>query len=569
MVESLSTDGFLRSATVTALGQIADLERICGRIVAGTALPRDLTGLGTGLTAAAGLSASIAECPAASWLQPQLTPIPEVPELVAAAIADEPSGAPGEGNVIRPGFSPELDRLKEAAGDARRFIASLEQQERERTGIRNLRVGYNQVFGYYIEVSRANLPQVPEDYVRRQTLTNGERFIVPQLKEYEEMALTARERIEELERDLYRRVCGQLAESAEAIQRLAGGIATVDGLASLAAVAVNNRYVRPAVNTGDEIVIKEGRHPVVELTLDAGLYVPNDVRLSPDARIILLTGPNMAGKSTYIRQVAIIVLMTQIGSFVPAESATIGLVDRIFTRAGLQDDLTTGQSTFMVEMVETAAILNQATPRSLVVLDEIGRGTSTYDGMAIARSVVEHLHNDPRFLTGAPSVAGAGNLSKAPRPSLGAGSWAPRSCKALFATHYHELTDLANTLPGVCNFNVAVAEDGEGVVFLHRIVPGGADQSYGVQVARLAGLPPAVISRAWEVLNDLERPSSHDNGASGHAPASQGMQMPLFDPGRALQDLLLRVDISNLTPLGAINKLYELQERARELAEEM
>ena len=551
MVEAFSTDGFLRATTVTSLGQIADLERICGRIIAGTALPRDLTGLSTGLTAAAGLSDTIAGCPAASWLQPFLTPVPEVPDLIAAAIADEPSGAPGEGNVIRPGFSPELDRLKEAAGDARRFIAGLEEQERERTGIRNLKVGYNQVFGYYIEVSRANLPQVPEDYVRRQTLTNGERFIVPQLKEYEEMALTARDRIDELERDLYRRVCGQLAESAESIQRLAGGIAAVDALASLAAVAVSNRYVRPVVNTGDEIAIKDGRHPVVELTLDAGLYVPNDVHLSPGSRIILLTGPNMAGKSTYIRQAAVIVLLAQIGSFVPAESAAIGLVDRIFTRAGLQDDLTTGQSTFMVEMVETAAILNQATPRSLVILDEIGRGTSTYDGMAIARAVVEHLHNDPRL-----------------------------GCKSLFATHYHELTDLANTLPGVSNFNVAVAEDGEGVVFLHRIVPGGADQSYGVQVARLAGLPPAVISRAWEVLNDLEQPSSHANGASGPAPAPQGLQMPLpfpslhlpgagFDPGRALQDLLLGVDISNLTPLGAINKLYELQEKARELPEQL
>ncbi len=540
VVEAFSADGFLRTATLSSLGQIPDLERICGRIVAGTALPRDLTGLSTGLSAAAGLSDTIAGCPAASWLRPQLRPVPEVPDLIAAAIADEPSGAPGEGNVIRPGFSAELDRLKEAAGDARRFIAGLEKQERERTGIRNLRVGYNQVFGYYIEVSRANLPQVPEDYIRRQTLTNGERFIVPQLKEYEEMALTARDRIEELERDLYRRVCGQLAESAEAVQRLAGGIAAVDALASLAAVAVNNRYVRPVVNTGDEITIKDGRHPVVELTLDAGLYVPNDVQLSPGSRIILLTGPNMAGKSTYIRQAAVIVLLAQIGSFVPAESATIGLVDRIFTRAGLQDDLTTGQSTFMVEMVETAAILNQATPRSLVILDEIGRGTSTYDGMAIARAVVEHLHNDPRL-----------------------------GCKSLFATHYHELTDLANTLPGVSNFNVAVAEDGEGVVFLHRIVPGGADQSYGVQVARLAGLPPAVISRAWEVLNDLEQPSSHANGVSSAAPAPQGLQMPLFDPGRALQDLLLGVDISNLTPLGAINKLYELQEKAREISEQL
>ncbi len=553
VVEVFHSDGFRRAAADAALSRIADLERIVGRIQAGTALPRDLIALKTGLDAAGELAQSIGGTAAAAWLSPQLAPVSEAPALIAEAIADEPTGSPGEGGVIRPGFSEELDRLKTAAGDARRFIAGLEQRERERTGIRSLKVGYNQVFGYYIEVGKSGVSQVPEDYVRRQTLANGERYIVPELKEYESMALTAREQIEEMERHLYRRVCAQLAESADAVQRLARGVAQADVLASLAAVAVANHYVRPALGMGREIRIKEGRHPVVEQTLDAGLYVPNDVHLSDDARVILLTGPNMAGKSTYIRQVAIIVLMAQIGSFVPAAEATVGLVDRIFTRVGLQDDLTTGQSTFMVEMVETAAILSQATPRSLVVLDEIGRGTSTYDGMAIARAVIEHLHNDPRL-----------------------------GCKSLFATHYHELTDLANTLPGVRNFNVAVVEEGGGVVFLHRIIPGGADQSYGVQVARLAGLPPAVINRAWEVLNDLEgtpgpgqsggKPARNSGGKPGSKSgggdmAPQGMQMPLFDPGRALQELVLGIDVANLTPLEAINKLYHLQEKARELPE--
>ena len=540
VVDSFYADGFRRASATAALSRIADLERIVGRIQAGASPPRDLTALKTGLAAAGELVDSIGDSAATAWLRPQLAPVSEAPALIAEAIADEPTGNPGEGGVIRPGFSAELDRLKAAAGDARRFIAGLEQQERERTGIRSLKVGYNQVFGYYIEVTKSGIPQVPEDYVRRQTLVNGERYVIPELKEYESMALTAREQIEELERDLYRRVCAQLSESAEAIQRLARGVAQADALASLASVALANRYVRPAIGRGHEIRIKEGRHPVVERTLDGGRYVPNDVHLSgDDARIIVLTGPNMAGKSTYIRQVAIIVLMAQIGSFVPASEATVGLVDRIFTRVGLQDDLTTGQSTFMVEMVETAAILNQATPRSLVVLDEIGRGTSTYDGMAIARAVIEHLHNDPRL-----------------------------GCKSLFATHYHELTDLANTLPGVRNFNVAVVEEGGGVVFLHRIIPGGADQSYGVQVARLAGLPPAVINRAWEVLNDLEQPGkAAPVRAAGPGLDGQGLQMPLFDPSRALQELVLGVDISNLTPLEAINKLYHLQEKARELPE--
>jgi DNA mismatch repair protein MutS len=551
-VQFFFDDAFCRRGALDTLAKVPDLERILSRIQAGTVLPRELVALKDGIAAVGRLSQQLRNAASSSValagddgtgpagrLLGRLIPIPEVVALIEESIAPEPSGNVGEGNVIREGFSPELDQLKLASSDARRFIAGLEQKERERTGIRNLRVGYNQVFGYYIEVSKANLSQVPSDYIRRQTLANGERYIVPELKEYESLVLNARERIEEMERDLYRRVCRQVAESAEVISRLAAAVAQVDVFAALAEVGVRNGYVRPQLNEGNVISIKDGRHPVVERVLDYGSYVPNDVHLSADdARIILLTGPNMAGKSTFIRQVAIITLMAQIGSFVPASAATIGLVDRIFTRVGLHDDLTTGQSTFMVEMVETAAILNQATGRSLVILDEIGRGTSTYDGLSIARAVVEHLHNYPRL-----------------------------RCRTLFATHYHELTALADTLPGVRNFNVAVAEEGNQVVFLHRIVPGGADQSYGVHVAQLAGLPPSVIHRAWEVLAELENPamaqkSSPKGGMRRSAPA---MQMPLFTPARPLLDEVLGLDIPNLTPLEAINKLYQLQEKARSL----
>jgi len=450
-------DGFRRANTSSLLSQVPDMERILGRINAGMVVPRELLALKHGLDAVPGLVEQLGlgletedsqtgggEDVSMAWLSRELSPIPEVGSLIESAIAPEPSGAVGEGNVIREGFSPELDELKKASRDARGYIAGLELKERERTGLRGLKVGYNQVFGYYIEVSKANVAQVPEEYIRRQTLVNSERYIVPELKEYESLVLNARERLDELEKTLYRQVCRQISESGAAISRLAAAIAQLDVFAGLGEIAVRNGYVRPSLDMGDVIDIKDGRHPVVEGVLPPGGYVPNDVYLSNgDAKIIVLTGPNMAGKSTFIRQAAIIILMAQIGSFVPATQAVIGLVDRIFTRVGLQDDLTTGQSTFMVEMVETAAILNQATPRSLVVLDEIGRGTSTYDGMAIAQSVIEHLHNDPRL-----------------------------GCKTLFATHYHELTQLANTLPGVRNFTVAVAEEDGDVIFLHRIAPG-------------------------------------------------------------------------------------------------
>ena len=531
-----------RARTRDIMSEVSDLERILGRIQTDTVVPRDLLGLRTGIEAAGPLGEALEGHGSEEvvWLRALVTPVPDVAHLVEGAINPEPTGSVGEGNTIREGFSTELDELKAASRNARSFIAALEQRERERSGIRNLRVGYNQVFGYYLEISKSNLDQVPDDYIRRQTLANGERYITPELKEYESLVLNARERVEELEKSLFKQVCAQVGNYADVIGRLAGAIACVDVVSSLAEVAVRYNYVRPSINEGNSITIKNGRHPVVERHLGSGAFVPNDVDLCNDSsRLLVLTGPNMAGKSTYIRQVAIIVLMAQMGSFVPADEATIGLVDRIFTRVGLQDDLATGQSTFMVEMVETASILNQATPRSLVILDEIGRGTSTYDGLSIARSVIEHLHNDPRL-----------------------------GCKSLFATHYHELTELARTLPGVRNFSVAVTEEEGQVVFLHRIVPGGADRSYGVHVALLAGLPRAVVNRAWEVLDELESAVATRKQAGRGKRSEPAFQMPLFYPEQRIKDAILSIDVANLTPLEAINKLYELQEEARNNSEE-
>ncbi len=379
------------------LQSVADVERLGSRIASESAAPREIVALRRSLEVVPGLLQELTAVPGVKgvgWLIQGLRPCPEVVGLIAQALADDPGAAPGDGTVIRPGFSQELDEFRLAATDAREYLASLERRERERTGIRSLKVGYNRVFGYYLEVSNTHLSQVPPEYLRRQTLVGGERFITPELKEYEARVLHARERLGELEQALYRQVCRQIGEAAPRIAATAATIAQLDVLSALAEVAVRNGYVRPELNLGETISILEGRHPVVERALPPGSFVPNDTHLSNhDAQLIVLTGPNMSGKSTYLRQVALIVLMAQIGSYVPAREATIGLVDRIFTRVGLQDDLATGQSTFMVEMVETATILHHATPRSLVILDEIGRGTSTYDGLAIARAVAEYLHN--------------------------------------------------------------------------------------------------------------------------------------------------------------------------------
>ena len=531
-----------RERVISALAVTSDMERLVNRIRSVRAIPREVVSLGQSLEYAPKIKAILEEDddPSIRWLRESIKDCRETVACIKGAIVDDPASSPGEGWVIREGFSQELDELRKTSREGTDYIASLEKRERDRSGIKSLKVGYNKVFGYYIEVSKSHLKKVPQDYVRRQTLVGGERFITPELKEYESLILNAQERMGEIETLLFRQVCHQISQDAEAILATALAIAQADVFCSLAEVASRYGYVRPQLAEGDAIDIKDGRHPVVERSLPPGVFVPNDTSLSNgDAQLIVLTGPNMSGKSTYIRQVAIIVLMAQIGSFVPAESATIGLVDRIFTRVGLQDDLAVGQSTFMVEMVETATILNHASPRSLIILDEIGRGTSTYDGLSIARAMAEYIHNHPRL-----------------------------GCKTLFATHYHELTEVANSLPRARNYNVAVVEERGTVVFLHRIVSGGADKSYGVHVAQLAGLPRPVITRAWEVLSELERDSGKLPVRRGKGRRSRAQplpqQLPFLGSVPAALRELLEMDVSSMTPMEAINKLYELQQRAKD-----
>ena len=528
-----------RNQTISLLGEVADLERLINRVRGYIAIPRELVALKRSLEIVPRLievTQAGENSDQIGWLLQELKPRQDVIELISEAIEDEPTSRLGEGGVIRHGFSEELDSLRMVTRNAKQYLANLELKERERSGIKSLKVGFNKIFGYYIEVSQSNLAQVPEDYIRKQTLVGGERFITPELKEYESMILNARDRLAELETALFRRVCHQLATASERILALANALAKLDVFSSLAEVAVRYSYVRPKLTTGSEIIIRQGRHPVVERSLIDYDFVPNDTELaSDDAQLIILTGPNMAGKSTYIKQVALVVLLAQIGSFVPADSATIGLVDRIFTRVGAREDLAAGQSTFMVEMIETANILNNATPRSLLILDEIGRGTSTYDGLAIARAVAEYIHN---------------------YSGLGA--------KTLFATHYHEMVELASYLPRVKNFNVAVTEEAGEVIFLRKIVPGGVDKSYGIHVAKLAGLPKSVLHRANEVLEELEEHSTKTRKVARGRRKEPTQQLTLFGQKPPVLEELEKLDINSLTPLEALTKLYELQKKARE-----
>jgi DNA mismatch repair protein MutS len=569
-VQRFADAGLLRAQVREHLARVPDLERLLSRTLAAVASPRDLLGLRRGIDEALAIrdllrchpvpEPSPRDPPHPSSLIPHpslegadaasvhLEPPPsrpgppdtfappiDVAALVSAALADDAPATLADGNVIRPGFDSELDALRGDSRDARRVLAELERSERERTGIRSLKVGYNRVFGYYIEVGHAHQASVPAGYQRRQTLAGAERYVTPELQEYERRVLGADERIAALEETLFRRVCGEIAAYAGALRVTAAALAGLDVSAGLAEVAVEHGYRRPTVDGGDRITIRDGRHPVVEQVLDSGAFVPNDTALSANDQIVVLTGPNMAGKSTYLRQVALIVLLAQVGSYVPATSAHIGVVDRIFSRIGAHDDLAGGASTFMVEMVETAQILHHATPRSLVILDEVGRGTSTYDGLSIARAVVEYLHNRREA-----------------------------AAKTLFATHYHELTALANILPRVSNATVAVTEQDGDVVFLRRIIPGGADRSYGVHVAQLAGLPRAVVTRAQELLRDLE------SSRNGHRPTARrrippAEQLSLFanaTPDPILEELAA-LDIDALTPLDALTKLHELRQRAR------
>ncbi len=528
-----------RARIMALLGQAGDLERIVNRAKMNIVLPRELLALQRSLELVAEFRELLErEDPDSSltWVISALKPCPEVVELIARSIVEDAEG----GMKIKPGFSPELDALRSSSKDARQYLANLERQERERTGIKSLKVGYNKVFGYYIEVSKPHLNQVPADYIRKQTLLDHERFFTPELKEQESIILNAQERIEEMENALFRQVCQQIGLEGGRILSSAVALAQIDVFAALAEVASRYNYCRPVLNDEDKIIIKGGRHPVVERTLEGESFIPNDTVLDcADSQLIVLTGPNMSGKSTYIRQVGLIVLLAQIGSFVPAESATIGLVDRIFTRVGLRDDLAAGQSTFMVEMVETANILNNATRCSLIILDEIGRGTSTYDGISIARAVAEYIHNHPRL-----------------------------GSRTLFATHYHELVDLAGVLPRVKNFNVAVKEEEGQVVFLRKIAPGGADKSYGIHVAQLAGLPKSVTSRAQEVLRELESVRSWEDKLPGRKGrkrvlAGSPAQLSLFEDKHAVLEELSKLDISSMTPLEAITRLFELQKKAR------
>jgi DNA mismatch repair protein MutS len=533
IIQAFCHDTPARTRLRALLREVADLERLTSRVVQGIARPRDLLGMRQSLAILPQVQVTVGKMDGEAGLLGGLVAFDlcqDVVDLIGQAIVDEPPAVLAAGGVIRPGFSAELDNIVVASRDAKTWVANLEKQERARSGIKNLKVGYNKVFGYYLEVTQANAELVPQEYIRKQTLVNAERYITPELKEYESLILNAQERILDLEGRIYRQVLEQVAAAAERLLAVAQALACLDVYAALAEVALMHRYVRPELTTDDELHIVAGRHPVVEVTQREEPFVPNDTHLSDAETILVITGPNMSGKSTYLRQVALITLMAQIGSFVPADEARIGLVDRIFTRIGAQDEISAGQSTFMVEMVETANLLNHATPRSLLVLDEVGRGTSTYDGISIAWAVVEHIHNHPRL-----------------------------RCKTLFATHYHELTQLADLLPHVRNYNVAVAGEKDKVVFLRRIVPGGADRSYGIHVAQLAGLPKPVIHRAQEILAELEQEAR----APGSARRTiQVQQLPLFAVSNPALEELQRLDVSAMTPLEAISKLYELQKKA-------
>jgi DNA mismatch repair protein MutS len=543
-VDFFFQDGLLRAELRAALKPLGDLERLVNRVLGGTALPRDLVSIRETLTRLPLISDLLLfdnEAENDGSEEDILTPaVPladilkdfnlceEDLQLLQSALADDPPATLNTSGVIRSGYSAELDGVVERSRHAREWIANLESAERKRTGIKSLKVGYNKVFGYYIEITRANANLAPQDYIRKQTLVNAERYITPEMKEYETLVLNAEDRIREIEARLFREVCARLSGSAFRLLNSARVLAQLDVLTSLAEAAALGGYVCPKVESDDVLEIYGGRHPVVEHTLSGRRFVSNDVVFEDNERVRIITGPNMSGKSTLIRQVALIVLLAQIGSFVPADSARIGLVDRIFTRIGAQDEIHAGQSTFMVEMIETANILHHATSRSLLILDEIGRGTSTYDGVSIAWAVVEYIHNHPRL-----------------------------RAKTLFATHYHELTQLAELLPGVRNYNVAVSEADGQVVFLHKIVPGGADRSYGIHVGQLAGLPRPVVQRAGEILHQLETSS----GKAVHINPSAPRQLALFPETNPLLDELKTLDLNALSPIEALNKIYEWQRR--------
>jgi len=537
-VEVLVRDPRGRDRVREALDGVRDLERLAGRAALGRATPRELGALRDSIarlpdvrSALDGLEAR-GRAAALEQAAEHFDLLADLGEELARALVERPPAQAADGDAIRPGYDRELDELKDARDGGKQYIASLQARERERTAIASLKVGFNKVFGYYIEVTNPHKDRVPPDYERRQTLSGAERFVTPELKQYEANVLGAEERIAVREAELVDALRTRVADAVARVQTTAGIVAELDVWSGLADLAHRDAYVRPEVTAGFTIELEASRHPVVERMMAREAFIPNDVRLDEGGRVILLTGPNMAGKSTLLRQVGLCVLLAQVGSFVPARRAVIGVVDRLFTRVGASDNLVRGQSTFMVEMSETSAILHGATARSLVLLDEIGRGTSTYDGVAIAWAVTEHLHN----------VVG---------------------CKTIFATHYHELTQLTEELAHARNFNVAVREAGDEIVFLHRLEPGGADRSYGIHVGQLAGLPGAVVGRAWEVLKLLE--AGHHVARQPPPPAPDAQQLALFAPGtHPLVAELDRLDVNALSPLDALNRLAAWKKRLEE-----
>ena len=532
-VGELTGDAIGREELILCLREVGDLERLIGRIVYGTAGGRDLAALSRGLGRLPALRERLEPYSSAllRTLREELDDLRELRALIDSAIVDEPPFSVREGGIIRAGFSQEVDRLRDIMANGKGMVAAVEAREKERTGIKSLKVGFNKVFGYYIEVSKSYYDQVPQDYVRKQTLANCERYITQELKDMEHTILSAQDRITALEYELFCQVREQTAAQVGRVQRSAAAAGQIDVLTSFAAAAAEYGYCRPEVDLSGRLEIVEGRHPVVERRLKNSLFVPNDTRMDGgEHTAAIITGPNMAGKSTYMRQVALIVLMAQMGSFVPAKAARIGIVDRVFTRIGASDDVSAGQSTFMVEMTEVAELLKNATDKSLLILDEIGRGTSTYDGMAIARAVLEYCADKKR---------------------LGA--------KTLFATHYHELTCLEGQLPGVKNYNIAAKKRKDDVIFLRKIVRGGADESFGVEVAKLAGVPERVVQRARQILEELEA------GGPPRAPAASESageeQVSLLDMGAGrIAERLRQVDVNTLTPIEAMNLLFELKQ---------
>ncbi|HWQ47796.1 MAG TPA: DNA mismatch repair protein MutS [Methanosarcina sp.] len=554
-VEELAEKTLLRYDLRNWLSEVRDVERLVGRVVYGNSNARDLVALKKSLEALPPVRDSLLDNVASELLKEiavglsSFSELENLAEMIDRAIVDESPISVREGGMIKSGYSAELDELKDIASNSRQWIAKFQQKERERSGIKSLKVGYNKVFGYYIEVTNANSSQVPEDYIRKQTMSNAERFFTPELKEKESLILTANEKAMALEYEIFTEIVQTLSAHSRELQETAERIGALDVLADLAEVAENNNHIRPQLTDDCKILIRDGRHPVVENTVHGG-FVPNDTEMDcKENQFLLVTGPNMAGKSTYMRQTALIAIMAQVGSFVPASYASIGIIDQVFTRIGAFDDLASGQSTFMVEMIELANILNNASPRSLVLLDEIGRGTSTYDGYSIAKAVVEFLHN---------------------RGKAGV--------RALFATHYHQLTALEEKLKRVKNYHIAVKEEGHELVFLRKIVPGATDRSYGIQVARLAGVPEKVIERASEILKELEKENvleEAEDGNNGKKRKSKATarytQMMLFDPGNSgensaevnrpspVETVLRKLNVEEMTPIEALNKLHELK----------